>query len=453
MTTSKVTQIGLYAGTPQNAGQVKNNQSDDFSKIFASQSAQTETKTEIKEETKTTEEVEKVENVSETKEDSSVKETTKVEKTEDGKEVTETENTEETVQNVDEEELDTEEFMEAITEIVATIQNVLGVTPEQLQSALEELGISVEDLLNTEVIPKIVVALTEGADELSVMTNADLFADIQEITAKVEGMLNELSTKLDMSPDDLKGMLQDMVQNMEQPELVVEKEAVSVVKTDDMTEVPVTEESRVQVSVERTETFRHTEDGKQGADASANQQMIFAQNVAEQIEQAVAAKTETTYSSYTTTQNIMNQIQDVIKVIQTQDLTEMELQLHPATLGNVRVQLAVTEGVLTATFTAENESVRAALESQMLVLKQNFEEQGIKVEAVEVTVASHAFERNLDSSENGAGEERTPEKKKSGRRISLTELMSELEEEELSDGDRIVAEMMRQNGNTVDYTV
>ena len=131
----------------------------------------------------------------------------------------------------------------------------------------------------------------------------------------------------------------------------------------------------------------------------------------------------------------------------------MELQLHPATLGNVRVQLAVTEGVLTATFTTENEAVRAALESQMLVLKQNFEEQGIKVEAVEVTVASHAFERNLDSSENGAGEEQTPEKKKSGRRISLTELMNEIEEEELSDEDRIVAEMMRQNGNTVDYTV
>lgn len=454
MTTSKVTQIGLYAGTPQNAGQVKNNQSDEFSKIFATQSAQAENKTETKVETKTTEEVEKVENVSETKEESSVKETTKVEKTEDGKEVTETENTEETVQNVDEEELDTEEVMEAITEIMATIQNVLGVTPEQLQSALEELGLSVEDLLNTEVIPKIVVALTEGADELSVMTNADLFADIQEITAKVEGLLNELSAKMDMAPEDLKGMLQDMVQNMEQPEPVVEEEVVSVVKTDDMTEVPVTEENRVQVSVERTETSRHTEDGKQGTDANhANQQMTFTQNVAEQIEQAVAAKTETTYSSYTTTQNIMNQIQDVIKVIQTQDLTEMELQLHPATLGNVKVQLAVTEGVLTATFTAENEAVRAALESQMLILKQNFEEQGIKVEAVEVTVASHAFERNLDSSENGAGEEQAPEKKKSGRRISLSELMSEVEEEELSDEDRIVAEMMRQNGNTVDYTV
>lgn len=449
MTTSKVTQIGLYAGTSQTAGQVKNDQSDEFSKIFASQSAQTEPKTQTKQEnTEDVESTENVENVSEAKEDTSVKDTAKAEDTEDIKDVAETENTEDTVQNVDDEELDTEKVMEAIAEIMATIQDVLGVTPEELQSALEELGLSVEDLLNTDMIPKIVVALTEGADELSVMTNEEMFANVQEITTKVEGLLNDLSKQMDISPENLK----EMLQNMPQAEPVAEEEIVQTVKTDNTTEVPVMEESRVQVSVERAETSKSAEDGRQSTDTGSNQQMTFAQTVVDQIEQAVA-KTEVTYTSYSTTENIMNQIQDVIKVIQTQDLTEMELQLHPATLGHVRVQLSVNEGVLTATFTTENEAVRAALESQMLVLKQNFEEQGIKVEAVEVTVASHAFERNLDSSENGAGEEGAPEKKKSGRRISLTELMNEVEEEELSDEDRIVAEMMRQNGNTVDYTV
>ena len=449
MTTSKVTQIGLYAGTSQTAGQVKNDQSDEFSKIFASQSPQTEPKTQTKQEkTEDVESTENVENVSEAKEDTSVKDTAKAEDTEDIKDVAETENTEDTVQNVDDEELDTEKVMEAIAEIMATIQDVLGVTPEELQSALEELGLSVEDLLNTDMIPKIVVALTEGADELSVMTNEEMFANVQEITTKVEGLLNDLSKQMDISPENLK----EMLQNMPQAEPVAEEEIVQTVKTDNTTEVPVMEESRVQVSVERAETSKSAEDGRQSTDTGSNQQMTFAQTVVDQIEQAVA-KTEVTYTSYSTTENIMNQIQDVIKVIQTQDLTEMELQLHPATLGHVRVQLSVNEGVLTATFTTENEAVRAALESQMLVLKQNFEEQGIKVEAVEVTVASHAFERNLDSSENGAGEEGAPEKKKSGRRISLTELMNEVEEEELSDEDRIVAEMMRQNGNTVDYTV
>ena len=90
----------------------------------------------------------------------------------------------------------------------------------------------------------------------------------------------------------------------------------------------------------------------------------------------------------------------------------------------------------------------------MITLKQSFEEQGIKVEAVEVTVASHAFERNLSGEGNGnAGDEAAPEKKKGARKITLSDLTDSVDEEELSDEDRIVAEMMKQNGNTVDYTV
>ena len=74
-------------------------------------------------------------------------------------------------------------------------------------------------------------------------------------------------------------------------------------------------------------------------------------------------------------------------------MTQMEMELHPASLGNVRVQVAAKDGVITANFTTENESVKAALETQVVTLKNQLEEQGIKVEAVEVTVSSNAFER------------------------------------------------------------
>ncbi|MDD6202522.1 MAG: flagellar hook-length control protein FliK, partial [Lachnospiraceae bacterium] len=134
-----------------------------------------------------------------------------------------------------------------------------------------------------------------------------------------------------------------------------------------------------------------------------------------------------------------------------EDMTQMELQLHPASLGNVRVQVAAKDGVITASFTTQNEQVKAALESQIVVLKENFEQQGIKVEAVEVTVASHAFERNLDSNENSSKDQMT-EKKKAVRRINLSNVTDDFEEEGLLEEEKIVADMMRQNGNTVDYT-
>lgn len=239
-------------------------------------------------------------------------------------------------------------------------------------------------------------------------------------------------------------------------ESVETQEPVRIVATDNKLDVPVLEENRVQVSVEKTDLNRNTGSDTDKTDAGAGNQnqMTFAQTVAEQIEQAVT-RTETTYSESTfsvTTENIMNQIQNGIRIIQTQDVTQMELQLNPESLGHVRVELAAKEGVITATFTTENEAVKAALESQMVALKQNFEQQGIKVEAVEVTVASHAFEHNLNGDENDAQQQQAPEKKKGTRRISLTDLLNGIEEEDLSDEDRIVAEMMKENGNTVDYT-
>lgn len=445
MTASKVSQVNLYANAASGVSQVNNNRTDDFSTIFAAQSAESgnETRTNQETEVKTTD---KSDEVSEAKETSAAENTQKTETVEEKQDVSETDKAEEAKSK--DEEPDTEAMMEAVSELMATIQEVLGVSAEELQSALNELGISAEELLNTENIPALVIALTEGADELSVMTNEELFSNMQEITAKAEGLLNDLAKQMNLSPEELKGMLQ----NMQEAETVAE-EPVQTVAPDKTTDVPVLEENRVQVSVEKPQNSQSTESNGRENAASDNGQMTFAQTVAQQVEQAVA-KTETTYSTFSaTTENIMNQIQDTIRIIQTQDVTEMELQLNPESLGHVRVQLAAKEGVITATFTTENEVVRAALESQMITLRQNFEGQGIKVEAVEVTVASHAFEHNLNGDENDAGEQPAPEKKKNTRRISLTDLMNGIEEEEISDEDRIVAEMMRQNGNTVDYTV
>lgn len=444
MTVSKITQTGFFAGTSQTTAPVSQ-KSDDFSQIFAAQSADNGSKNQAKTETA---ENGKVEEMTKTEDTTAEKTPEEVDKTtETVEEKTDVSETDESNAAEETEEVDAEAIEKAVSEIMAAIQQVLGVTEEELKSALQELGISAEELLNTDVIPKIVVALTEGADELSVMTNEELFANVQELTAKVEDILKDLSNQLNLNPEELKEAFQNMLEAE-----VPEEEVVKTSLGDDTADVPVMEEVRVQNAVAQTESSAKTNDNEQNAGSGAEQQMTFAQTVSERIEQAVA-KMETTYSQ-TTTESIMNQIEDVIKVIQKENLTEMELQLHPASLGTVRVALAAKEGVITATFTTENEAVRAALESQMVTLKQSFEEQGIKVEAVEVTVASHAFERNLSGEGNGnAGDETEPQKKKGSRRITLSDLTDEIVEEELSDEDRIVAEMMKQNGNTVDYTV
>lgn len=75
-------------------------------------------------------------------------------------------------------------------------------------------------------------------------------------------------------------------------------------------------------------------------------------------------------------------------------IKSMEIQLTPETLGKVNVLVSVREGVVTAQLNVQNEQVKKALENQMITLKENFENQGVKVESVEITVQTNAFENN-----------------------------------------------------------
>ena len=443
MTTSAVSQINLFGNAQNAASNVKNGQNDSFSQIFASQA---ETKSEAGMQTAKAEEPKKV-NVSE-----EVNETEVNAETNDVQEAAK-EKTDEIDMEKTDKVLSEEEVKEATEELLTKIAEVMNVTPQDIQNALEELGLKAQDLLNTDNIPALVVALTEGADELSVMTNEELFANVQEITAKAEELLAGLSEVSDMSFTEIQEAMAKMAEHnpVAEEDVVFTNANPSDAVTADELAVTLENSNATEVQTVSKETTR---DNRQGAanDNANNQQMNFAQTVAERLEQAVAKTDAVTTSYTTTTESIMNQIQDGIRVIQTQDMTEMELQLHPASLGNLRIQIAAKEGVVTAVFTTENEAVRAALESQLVTLKDNFAQQGVRVEAVEVTVASHAFEQNLNGDESHAGEQ-TPEKKSTSRRITLSDLTADDLEEELSEEDRIVAEMMRENGNTVDYTV
>ena len=91
----------------------------------------------------------------------------------------------------------------------------------------------------------------------------------------------------------------------------------------------------------------------------------------------------------------------------------------------------------------------------LIQLKENFTEQGLKVESVEVNVAAHGFERSLDQQEQEQNRFEDSRNKKTNRRIRLNgfEDSGEFLAEDLSEDDRIVADMMIRNGNTVDYTV
>ncbi len=156
-----------------------------------------------------------------------------------------------------------------------------------------------------------------------------------------------------------------------------------------------------------------------------------------------------------TTQDILNQFAEYVKVNASAEITEMEIQLNPANLGSINLQIASKNGVITAQLNVSNEAVKQALESQIITLRENMIEQGIKVEAVEVTIQSHEFERNLNDGQNESQAQYEAELKKAVRKnINLAETEAYGEDDLLdtfSNEEQLQVDMMRRNGNSIDF--
>lgn len=167
---------------------------------------------------------------------------------------------------------------------------------------------------------------------------------------------------------------------------------------------------------------------------------------------AQVADTDTSYLSIDT-MDLIQQIAEQVKVNISEGTTSMEMQLNPENLGRIYLQISAKEGTVHAMIAAQNEAVRTALESQVAELRESLNQSGVKVDAIEVTIASHEFEKNLEQNQNREKEqgERQQEQLSHRRSInlsSLDELSSVMTEEET-----LIAQMMRDNGNSVDLTV
>ena len=83
--------------------------------------------------------------------------------------------------------------------------------------------------------------------------------------------------------------------------------------------------------------------------------------------------------------HITQQIVEQARLIRNAENTEMVIKLNPRHLGDLTLKVAVnSNGGVTATFHTDNTQVRALLETSMIQLQKELNDQGIKVDSVEV---------------------------------------------------------------------
>lgn len=390
--------------------------------------------------------------------------TEKVDKAEKSTDVEETQNTDETAETVK------DELEEKAEELVQEIAKELGVSVEEVEKVLDELGISLMGLFDKENLTQVVVVLSGAEDVTQIVMDEELFAQVNKLLGTMEEMLTEVSQSTDVTVEELMEyvsreefketvqVIDESDKNVSKENAVMDEMEVTDAKetvTENSENVDDETEKTVKVEVSETErsTSEHTENGQSFEQTESNNQ--FLTNVTNNTLQNSALNAENGMSPYLTfeAREIMQQILDYIKVQVKPDMTSLQMQLHPEDLGTLQIEVSNKNGVLTAQFTTQDDSVKAVIESQLIQLKENLNEQGLKVQAVEVTVASQQFDRNLDKNgnEGTAQEESQKASKKQIRRINLNELDMENELEEADDAIRIAADMMARNGNTIDF--
>lgn len=403
---------------------------------------------------------------------------------------------------------------EAGQEVIDTLCEEYGVDEETIQNLLDDMGLSALDLLNPQNLVSFIVQLTGVASGEELLLDESFLSVMDAVNHLAEDLMNELNVdrnglqaliaEMDFVTADEDGFEQIVESAMDTiiPDATEETNATTdklptTEKNSPVETVPVTEdgtkaenvatevqetdsaeevaeivekqpeekkESELEVKVEKQDAsteikdswneFRDSMSGQQrGENFNANETIVQTQTTAN-VSQIFDGLTTPQFSSYLSadTVQIMEQIVQQMRVTISNEVTTMEMQMNPENLGKVYVNISSEEGVVNAQFHATNEVVKEALEAQISTLRESLNQAGVKVDAIEVTIASHEFERNLEQNHQNPEEqmhaqEENTKKRRNLNLDSLDELTGMMTEEEA-----LVAQIMKDNGNSVDFT-
>ncbi len=393
------------------------------------------------------------------------------------------------------------EAAKALKELENTVKKALKLTDEEYAEAMGVLGLTAVDLLNLENLKQLLLTVNGAEDITEVLTNENLANSMENLLLEVnkflesnEELLRELQPEI-LDTDSMEGLIQqgDIQKTTDADNLATEntnrsqesKEAISGMHRDAF-EVVVEKEENSTAGLESgkpeevmnsissgTQSLSNSKDGELSSTNSnlldeseiqddsvglegnskdselkfepLNDMNSFINNLAAAIGEEYADGEQVTGTS--TIHDVANQILEQLKVSIKPDVTSMELQLNPEHLGKVALTIASKDGSLTAQFTAQTEMAREAIESQMHVLLENLNNQGLKVESIEVAVSNFTFD---ESNQAAKGEEQQSSSRDRNHFRSDEEILGNTES--VSELNGIVSEVLGQNGSIIDYT-
>ena len=383
------------------------------------------------------------------------------------------------------------------------LKEELNVTEEQITDAMAVLGMQITDLMDSKNLAALVTELTGCDDPMQLL----MTEGFQELMGSMEEISSALLEELGMSKEEFLAACDEILAQNTEPvsEDVSEKQPVAETgvvseKATDVTAQTEPETDRMEVAKraltettgtekaapkqeETTQTNQSVEepdaetsvgtsadsdeqetsdldfsDETENSNADAymnNQTHVTEQHIQQQTRvDAPETANQAPVQTYVDVQDIMEQISTYTRVMSAGDTNVLEMQLNPENLGKIYIHVTEKAGTITAQISATNENVREALQAQVADLKTNLNQQGIKVDAVEVTIENHEFEQNLE--QNAGREQKRAEQEEeqrsagNRRNINLADLDSL--DGTMTEEESLTAKIMQENGNQMDVT-
>ena len=352
---------------------------------------------------------------------------------------------------------------EAYSQIINVIADTLNANPDEIKDIINELDINLNALSDNQNVIKIVSKYLGIDNPVNVLTNDEAINAVKEINQSISEIINELKDEFAITDDGLKDLLSkiDTVRDTENIEDIVNDQTGNVDASDDINKVSDENNNKINIDSENDNIVPEKTTVKNEENANAGNNKEFNNDRESKSElylnengmESIVSNLKNTITDNILTEDgiadkIIKQITDDIRLYAKADTTSLEIQLEPETLGKVGITVTSKAGTITAQLVVQNEVAKEAIESQMATLKESFASQDIKVDAVEVTIASKEFEQNLDK---GAGNSSEQNENKRRKHIS-TEELAEINGT-ATDKETSIDNVLKEMGTTVNYSV
>lgn len=340
-------------------------------------------------------------------------------------------------------------------DVITKVTEILGISEEQLTQMLEQLDMTVLDLLIPEKLNAFLVNFFGVDNTMELLA----LPDVSQIKA-LKTELTQMVEKHNIDPETLQKMIA----------FTEEKEQVPVNETSEnqnnqqtpMEDQQVPEEEEVQdntskpqieITDQRTESREDisTEVNPETAKVEQDFSQVLVDNqVVTKVEVVDQGGIREVVTVHVSTDDIMEQIVSSVKVNLSDDTNQMLIQLRPEHLGKLALSITSEQGVITANFMADNPAVKELIEANLAQLKVSLQEQGLNVDKLEVVVTDNQLmDDQRDNQQFGTNQDKN---KRAARMMSVQSQgeEEELEEELIPNGDSVVDTL---ETSSIDYSV